>query len=103
MEQQEAMQRQGAENMQTQQLIQQLQQVGQTFQNAGQKILQQSQQFSPPQVMPISPYNSNGTTFREVGGNIIGSGGKIYRRVGNTIISSDGSTCQIIGQNILCK
>ncbi len=102
-DQQEAMERQASKNMQTQQLIQQLQEVGQTFQNAGQKILHQSQQYSPPQVMPISPYNSNGTTFREIGGNIIGSGGKIYRRVGNSIISSDGSTCQIVGQNIICN
>ncbi len=40
---------------QMQQFGQQLQQTGQSFQNTGQQILQQSQQYSAPQVTPITP------------------------------------------------
>lgn len=40
---------------QMQQFNQQLQQTGQSFQNSGQQILQQSQQYTAPQVTPITP------------------------------------------------
>ncbi|WP_415834814.1 hypothetical protein [Kerstersia similis] len=70
------------------QLSRQLQQTGQSFQNAGQQILQQSQSWSVPQVQPIPSYGGGVTT---------------YRRVGNTIIDSNGQSCQVVGQNIICR
>ncbi|SNR64283.1 hypothetical protein SAMN05192560_0323 [Methylobacillus rhizosphaerae] len=68
---------------------QQLNDIGQSFQNSRQQILNQSQQYTMPQVQPISPYGASGTVT--------------YRRVGNTIISSDGASCQVVGQNIICN
>ena len=72
-----------------QQLSQELQQTSANFESSSQQRLQQSQQYSAPQVQPIYPYKSSGSTT--------------YRRVGNTVIGSDGSRCQIIGENIICN
>ncbi len=72
-----------------QQLSQQLQQTSASFESSSQQRLQQSQQYSAPQVQPISPYGSSGSTT--------------YRQIGNTVIGSDGSRCQIVGQTTICN
>lgn len=77
---------QANQQVQMAQLNQQLQQTGQSFQNSGQQILQQSQSYSAPQVQS---YGSSGTT--------------IYNRVGNNIVGSDGTSCTYVGQNLICR
>lgn len=47
------------EYQQMQQLSQQLAQTGQQFQQHGQQISQSASQFTPPQVMPITPYGGS--------------------------------------------
>lgn len=81
-------------------LSQSLEQVGQTFEQGGQRILQQSQGYSPPQAQ--SYQQPAGITYRRVGDAIIDSYGRTYRQVGQTLIGSDGTTCSIVGGNILC-
>lgn len=89
---------------QVQQITQSLDNVNQTFQNAGQQILRQSQQFSPPQVQPITPYGSSGgITYRWAGDTLIGSNGVTYRQAGSSVMGSDGTRCQIAGSNIICR
>ncbi|HCM9545913.1 TPA: hypothetical protein N5O22_003014 [Enterobacter hormaechei subsp. xiangfangensis] len=75
------------QQIQMAQLNQQLQQTGQTFQNSGQQILQQSQSYQAPQVQSYS-YGNNVNS---------------YQRVGNTVIGSDGSSCQLVGQTMICR
>ncbi len=77
---------QANQQVQMAQLNQQLQQTGQSFQNSGQQILQQSQSYTAPQVQS---YGSSGAT--------------IYNRVGNNIIGSDGTSCTYVGQNLICR
>jgi hypothetical protein len=81
-------------------LTQSLKQVGQTFEQGGQRILQQSQGYSVPQAQ--SYQQPAGVTYRRVGDAIIDSYGRTYRQVGQTLISSDGTTCSIVGENIFC-
>lgn len=76
------------EQAQMEQLNRQIQQTGQSFQNSGQQILQQSQSYTAPQVQQVPSYGSGTTT---------------YRRVGNTIIDSNGNACQVVGQTVICK
>ncbi|HAU5801587.1 TPA: hypothetical protein JD404_16420 [Citrobacter freundii] len=75
------------QQIQMAQLNQQLQQTGQTFQNSGQQILQQSQSYQAPQVQSYS-YGNNVNS---------------YQKVGNTVIGSDGSSCQLAGQTMICR
>lgn len=74
------------QQMQMAQLNQQLQQTGQSFQNSGQQIQQQSQSYTAPQAQS---YGSSGTT--------------IYNRVGNNVIGSDGTSCTYVGQSLICR
>ncbi|WP_411512038.1 hypothetical protein QM042_02180 [Escherichia coli] len=72
------------QQMQMAQLNQQLQQTGQSFQKAGQQMLQQSQSYTAPQVQS---YGSSGSTT--------------YTQVGNNIIGSDGTSCTYVGQSFI--
>lgn len=78
--------------------------VGQTFAQAGQQILQQSQQFQTPQVQQYSwPQPNRTTTYTQVGSNIFGSNGVNYRQNGDVLTGSDGTRCQTIGRITRCK
>ncbi len=78
--------------------------IGQTFSQAGQQILQQSQQFQTPQVQQYSWSNPNrATTYTQVGSNIFGSNGVNYRQNGDVLTGSDGTRCQTIGPVTRCK
>lgn len=89
---------------QIQQLSQSLQEVGRTFNNNSQQILQQSRQYSAPQVQPITPQGGyNGATYRNVGNTWIGSDGSSCQTAGNSILCSDGKRCQVIGSSLICN
>lgn len=90
--------------LQMEQLSHQLQQIGQTFQNAGQQTLQQSRQYSAPQVQPIThPGAYGGTTYRRTGNTVMGTDGSSCQLVGQSILCSDGRRCQMIGENLICN
>lgn len=92
------------QQVQMQQITQKLQQTGQTFHNAGHQILQQSQQYTAPQVQPIAPQGAySGTSYRRVGDTVVGSDGSRCLIVGQSILCSDGKKCQIAGQNLICN
>lgn len=83
--------------------MQQIQQVGQTWQNAGNQITQQSQSWTAPQVTPIAPQGSGATYYRQVGNTWMGSNGASCQVVGQAILCSDGKRCQQVGQNLICN
>lgn len=95
---------QAYKRQQAQELIDSVRQLGQSANNWGQQIQQQSQQYRAPEVQPISPYgNSGNVTYTRVGDALLGSNGVTYRKVGNSIIGSDGTTCQVAGQTMICR
>jgi len=84
-------------------LTRSIQQVGQSFQNSSQQILQQSQQYRPPAVRSFSSNDNSGAiTFTRSGNVIQGSNGVTYNQVGDILMGSDGTKCQIVGPNIIC-
>lgn len=92
------------QQIQIQQLNQSLQDLGDTFQDNSQQILQQSYQYSAPQVQPITPGGGyQGTTYRNVGNTWLGSDGSNCQVAGNSILCSDGKRCQMIGSNLVCN
>ena len=97
------------QDIEMQQLAAQMESTSQTWFNAGQQFLQQSQQFSTqlaqpsalPQVQPIVPFRaSGGTRYTQVGGTLFGSDGSNYRQIGNTLFGSDGTTSRRIGNTV---
>lgn len=98
------LQQAAASSAQTQQLIGQMQQLGQSAQNWGQQFSQQSQQYTAPHVQGLGNAGTpNPTYFSKVGDQIIGSNGVTYRKVGNSILGSDGTVCQISGSQLICR